>query len=345
MKEHNPSPTVDGTIPLIEVDGNAYDCGYHYGQIVREKYPSFRKYLDQAQSFNSLSPAVRKLFEQRCPYILDIHRGLIEASGPAKQTGKANPATGCTSFGVSGSVTLDGEPISGQNKDAPENTYLNHHLHIILRMRITGGPTILVLAYPGEVLGYGMWSTGMTIFRNDMFSVAKGEGALTMEQWGMLTLAGKSVHEGAELAKEFGIAEQGNCLISDPSGQSLNVEFNNGGVSIIPAKDGIVTHANHPVGKETSPFEHYPDKTEKENSRHRMARLWELLDAERSRLTAQKAMMCLADHSKYPGGICRHITKYTNQLTTATVVAEPTKGRLHVVKGNPCTNWPTTYTF
>ena len=330
-----------GTIPLIEVDGSAYDCGYRYGQIVREKYPSFRQYLDQAQSFKSLSPAVRKLFEQRCPYILDIHRGLMESSGPAKQTGKANLETGCTSFGVSGSVTFDGEPISGQNKDATENP----HLYIVLRMRIRGGPTILVLAYPGELLGLGLWSTGMSIFRNDMFSVAEGEGVLTMEQWGLLALAGKSVHEGAELAQRFGISDQGNCLISDSSGQSLNVEFNTGGVSIIPAKEGIATHANHPVGKETSPFEHYPDKTEKENSRHRMARLWELLDAERSRLTAQKAMMCLADHSKYPGGICRHITKDPDQLTTAAVVAEPTKGRLHVVRGNPCTNWSTTYTI
>jgi hypothetical protein len=73
--------------------------------------------------------------------------------------------------------------------------------------------------------------------------------------------------------------------------------------------------------------------------------LWELLNADRGCLTAQKAIMALADHTRYPLGICRHAGGKLNQVTTATVVAEPAKGRLHVARGNPCCNWPKTYTF
>ena len=67
--------------------------------------------------------------------------------------------------------------------------------------------------------------------------------------------------------------------------------------------------------------------------------LWKLLNAERGRLTAQRALMCLADHSRYPRGICRHMVgKSVGMGTTAAVVAEPARGRLHVVRGNPCCN-------
>ena len=108
----------------------------------------------------------------------------------------------------------------------------------------------------------------------------------------------------------------------------------------------IATHANHPEGDKTAPFEAYPDSTEHELSRHRMHRLYSLLDAERGRLMAQKAWMALADHAHYPGGICRHIVcSDGNRYTSAAVVAEPAKGMLHIVRGTPCANWPVTYSL
>ena len=73
--------------------------------------------------------------------------------------------------------------------------------------------------------------------------------------------------------------------------------------------------------------------------------LWGLLDGERGRLTAQRAMLLLADHTYYPQGICRHwIADEPNSETVAAAVAEPTLGRLHVVRGQPCSNWAVTYT-
>ena len=345
-----PRPVPEGTVPLIAVEGTAYECGHRYGQLVLEKYPGYQRYLDAVPAWRSLPADARRLFEQRAPYVLEVYRGLDDAtaavtSAPAKTCpAPADRPGSCTSFGVAGSVTLAGQPISGQTKDGPAERAL---LFIVLRMHIQGGPTILVLAYPGEVLGYGLWSTGMSIFRNSVFSRG-GEGkGLPMEQWGLLALAGRSVDQAVELALGHGISTVGNFLISDPAGKSVNVESNAGGVSVVPARDGICTHANHPVGDQTAPFEDYPSPVEKENSRYRMARLWELLDSARGRLTAQQAMMFLAEHSRYPyGGICRHI--YDGEptwCTTAAVVAEPTRGRIHVTRGQPCANWPVTYSL
>lgn len=331
----------EGTIPLISVEGPARECWRHYAEIVTEKYPEFRKYLDMVLEWQTLAPEVKRMFERRAPHVLDIYAGMADKMGRAGRAVTAPAECGCTSFGVSGALTLDGQPLSGQTKDTDVSSA---SLYIVLRMRITGAPGVLVLAYPGEVLGYGLWSTGMSIFRNSLHSRDGSEKGLTMVQWGLLALAGKSVHEAAELAEKHGIAGSGNCLISDAQGESVSVEFNAGGVSVVRAEGGIATHANHPEGKETTPYEEYPDEVERKNSRYRAHTLRQLLDADRGRLTPQKAMMCLADHSRYPRGICRHIIgEDRDRCTTAAVIAEPTRGRLHVVRGPACSSWPVTY--
>ena len=333
-----------GSVPLISVEGTAYDCGAEYARIVNARYPGYREYLDMAHGFReSLTGQVARLVEQRAPFVADLYRGLTDADTPGPGTSAPARPSECTSFSVSGGLTLDGALISGQNKDTPAERAM---LYIVLRMRITEGPTILVLAYPGEVLGYGMWSTGMSVFRNNLHSTAGSENGLSMAQWGLLALAGSSADDAAELARKYGMSGSGNCLISDVSGRSLSVEFNTGGVSVVPAREGISTHANHPVGEQTAPHECFPDKIEQANSRYRMETLWELLDAERGRLTAQKALMCLAHHGRYPLGVCRHVIGGSTRVcTTAAVVAEPAQGRLHVVRGNPCCNWAATYTL
>ena len=337
-----PRAIPEGIIPLISVEGTAYECGRSYAEIVQERYPGYRTYLDMAHDWQTLPPHVKSLFETRAPQILDVYRGISDAAGRGGGTDKVPEAKGCTSFGVSGAVTLDAHPISGQTKDTVVESA---RLFIVLRMRIHGAPHILTLAYPGEVLGYGMWSTGMSLFRNDLPSSGVAEKRLTMAQFAFLALSGSSTEEAQYLADKFGISGAGNCLISDAQGVSVSVEFNCGGVSIVPARNGIATHANHPEGDNTAPFEDYADDIEKENSRYRMHALWRLLDAERGRLTPQKCLASLGDHSRYPrGGICRHmIGGMTDPCTTAAVVAEPTRGKLHVVRGPVCMNWPVTY--
>ena len=353
----------EGTVPLLDFEGTAYDCGKNYGETVLKKYPGYRRYLDPAFSWNrDLSGDAKRLFERHAPHIPEIFHGIADAAGkpdtedrpaggPAAGTrsggdpsgGDPSGGSGCTSFGVSGKLTLDGQPLSGQTKDT---VLQSAELYTVLRMKIDEAPGILTVAYPGEVLGYGLWSTGMSLFRNSLHSTAGCKKGLTMVQWGLLALSAASVHDAAELAVKQGMRGAGNFLISDSEGESLSVEFNVGGVGVVRAKAGIATHANHPEGPETAPYEKFPDEGERENSRYRMHGLWNLLYKERGRLTPQKALHALADHTHYPMGICRHMVKGSTEWgTTAAVAAEPTMGRLHVVRSNPCCNWPVTYTL
>ena len=384
--------------PLIDLAGTAYECGRRYGRIVVERYPGYRRYLDMAWEWTSLSPDVRRLVESRAPYLIDLYRGLNESAGPpAQQVGRARPAAnsranaqekdggqcppygmnepaahGCTSFGVSGAWTASGGPLAGQNKDTVAESL---RLYIILRIRIAGGPTILVLAYPGEVLGYGLWSTGMSLFRNSLYSLSDAAEGLTFVQWGLLALASGSVPEASDLAQRHGIAGSGNVLLTDAAGRTAAVEFNAGGVSVVPGRDGICVHANHPEGPLTSPLEHYPNAVEREHSRYRAARLRTLLESgchasprcpaekhvpqrARDMLLADNArsmapgglapaavFAALADHGEHGRGLCRHAEEGVEEITTASLVAEPSRGLLHAVRGQPCKNTPATYTL
>jgi hypothetical protein len=341
----------EGAVPLLAVEGTAYDCGRQYAALVRERYSQYDRFLRLAGWSAGLTAETRALFERRAPHVLDLDRGLADGAGQRAHTTPVTAVTaggGCTSFGVSGAITLDGSPIAGQTKDTTSQGAL---MFIALRLRITGAPAVLTVVYPGELLGYGFWSTGMSIFRNALYSAAGADRGLAMNDWGLLALAGGSVHEAIDLARRFGIRGAGSCLLSDPHGESASVEFNGGGVSVVPARDGIATHGNHPEGAETSRLDCSWESrgygpSERECSAWRMHALWQLLDAERGRLTAQKAMMLLSDHTRYPQGICRHwVEGRPDHETTAAVVAEPAKGRLHVVRGQPCANWPVTYSI
>ena len=76
---------------------------------------------------------------------------------------------------------------------------------------------------------------------------------------------------------------------------------------------------------------------------HRTARLTERLQADRGRLTAALCYNAMCDHHGYPASVCRHETRQL--LTAAAVIAEPTRGLLHVSPGAPCRCWPRTYSI
>ena len=71
------------------------------------------------------------------------------------------------------------------------------------------------------------------------------------------------------------------------------------------------------------------------------ARLRERLQADVGRLTPQLAYAALCDHTEFPFSICHH--RGRESMTTASVIAEPLRGLLHVTRSSPCRNWPVAY--
>lgn len=333
----------EGVIPLISIEGAAYDVGREYAEIVMSRWPGFRAYLDNAWFWRELPGPEKKLVEAHAPHLIDLHRGITDVAGPPQaQPPKAAPAkSGCTSFSLSPAVTLDGVPMSGQTKDTPLNRI---ERYLVLRMKITGAPGILVLAYPGEVMGYGFWTTGMTLFRNSMFSSAGCPTGMHYTVMTTIMLSCKSVDEAVELVQKHGRNSAGNTLMADAAGNSVSFETNVGGQAFIRDVDGINVHTNHPIAENTRAYEKYEYADLQPDSILRYERLGARLEGERGRLTPQKIFQLLAIHEGYPLGTCKHRSQI-GDITTAAVVVEPTRGLLHVTRGQPCCNWPATYSL
>ncbi len=294
-----------------------------------------------------------ELVAKHAPYLLDLYRGITDvipqpppaAAKPPAATAALPPAPGqaggTNSFAVSGIHTLSGRPLSGQSKCSPL-----HRLNIwsVVRMRMSDGPSMIFAAFPGELVGYGFWSTGMSLFRNAIPSSGICEKGIQYTVMTMLLRSCKTVDEAAALIEKYGRKSKGTATLCDAQGGCLSIETNGGGNAILKANNGISIHTNHAVVPKIAAVMKFETKDIEANSFFRYDRLAELIESEKGKLTPQKAMSFFADHTGSPDGLCRHADPEGNNTTMA-VVAEPTLGLLHVVKGYPCCNWAATYTI
>ena len=176
-----PRQVPPGTVPMLAVEGTAYDCGREYGELVRERYPFYTNYRERRAWWTELAPEVRTLYEQRAPHLFDLLQGLSDGIGPHPPCRRQRPpplrlrrAALPSAFPAALPSTASRSPARPKTR-RPTAPTATSCCGCELRTR----PTILVLAYPGEVLGYGMWSTGMSIFRNSLYSQAGAEQGAT----------------------------------------------------------------------------------------------------------------------------------------------------------------------
>jgi len=332
----------EGAVPLLDVAGTALECGERLGHAWRPALERFAQTIWAGSSPWWKEPAHRRLIDRLAPYLPDLFRGMARGAGLSDdQVGsRVLPRErGCTSFAVHPRLTLDGTPISGQTKDTPDDRV---YRYVVLRMKVAGGPEALTLTYPGWLFGHGFVAGGCCIWRNSLYA-GRSEGRLSYAMWGTLALHCPTADDAADLARRHGVACDGaHCTIADSHGGIVGIEIGARGVRLLRPKRGLYTHANHVAsGATLRRFETY-DEAERLISEHRQRRLHARLAAERGRLTAQLALQALADHEGYPNSVCRH---RPGSSTTAAVVAEPAKGRLHVTRGAPCRHWPTTFSL
>ena len=118
------------------------------------------------------------------------------------------------------------------------------------------------------------------------------------------------------LVRRHGVRTTASLTVGDASGRAVAIEITDHGCGIVEAQDGILVHANHICTPELGCYEDYAEP-ERSASTPRQARLRELLEAERGRLTGPLAMRTLTDHANYPRSICRHPSGPGDIRTTA----------------------------
>jgi isopenicillin-N N-acyltransferase-like protein len=337
----------EGIIPLLDVEGTAFECGRALGHAWREALILESKTYPPASRPWWRDPAFSTLISQNVPHLPDLYCGMARSIGIAPDRlgartlldSPSHNQDGCTSFAIAPSAGLDGHLICGQTKDAPVDRY---HRYVVLRMRLTDAPSSLTLTYPGMLFGHGFVCGGCSIFRNSLYA-GVGEGQLPYDAWGLLSLHCPTVEQAIELTQRHGVAEAFHSLLADEHGGIAGIENGKGGTAVLRARDGIYTHAN--TCSSNDDLRQYEEVTAEylRNSQHRENRLRHRLEADRGRLTAQLVFAALCDHEGYPDSVCNHHSD--EFLTSASVIAEPQRRRLSVTRGSPCQNWPYEYTL
>lgn len=338
----------EGEVPFLNIEGTAYECGLQLGiawyHALRENAALARDWWTPWW-WKGRGGKAADLVEKIAPHLVDIYRGMAEGAGIDESVcGYARiaaPREACTSFGVHKDLTTDGAAISGQTKDTSlGRTYF----YQVLRLKPKDAPGFLTLTYPGELLGHGFAETGMSLFRNTLYvTPTQRGGALSFDAFGLLTLLARDLDSAIAMTRSHGVRLVAHAAVADASGRTVGFELCQGDLEIIEARDGLYAHANHAVGASFRPRETESDRVNHQAgaSEHRQQRLYELMEPDRGRLTPQLMLRNLSDHANYPQSICCH--RERDYHTTACVIAEPTRGLLHVTRGAPCQNWPTTY--
>ena len=337
-------------LPLVDIKGTAFDCGRQYALHVIEHFPEEAPRLATMAWASSRESDLISLFRSHAPATLELCKGMASAyelaPGSSRSTSGRHEkpdSSECTSFAVSGNHSLLKAPISGQTKDT-DVASLSRYL--LLRIRPTDAPAILTLAYPGELLGYGIWDTGMALFRNSLHSRTSATEGIDLQLAGLLCQSQRSVTQINSLFSKLRIKGKGNFTCADGKDGALSLEFNGAGLAFVQPVDGILTHANHCESNVTKSAELYPDAQERENSLFRATHLRRRLMEAGPTLTAQRIYGILGDHAGYPRGICRHLIGNSPfNRTTATIIADHGSRTLHVSLGNPCLNWPTVHSL
>lgn len=331
----------EGVVPFVDIEGTAREAGVQLGYAWREALMVEAKDWPAGHKPWWLEKRYDKLIAEYAPHLPDLFRGMAKGAGmPEDRIShpvEPDQKCGCTSFAIHPDQTLDGIPISGQTKDTGPNRWFQFQ---VLRLKLTNAPSMLTLTYQGWPFGHGFVKGGCAIWRNSLY-VADGEGKLPYSVWGLLATYCETVEDVQRLTRDWGVYRSGHCAVADEHGGIIGIEFGKKGPGLLNPVGGIYVHANAVRSKKMMNQKEGGENFGRENSLHREARLNERFKPDKGRLTAQLAMYAMTDHVGYPMSVCRH--EGTKAMTTSAVVVEPTRGLMHVTRGNPCSNWPVTY--
>lgn len=354
--------------PLVRAAGTHFELGQQHGQ---QAAVWIHAHLDHMRTSMHLSPeqmSVRALqfqplFEQHCPHLLEELAGLAEGAGITFAEAlavnvrgvmawapEAAPASreGCTSFVVGPAGTASGQVIAGQNSDIGR-PYTD--FSYVLHLQPHGKPEVLVWTFGGMIGYHGLNSAGIANFANDLWGGPSPQFALPHYPIKRLVLECTRLDEVLAMLQRIPVAVNGNYVLCDRTGAIIDAELTTGGPEwVSDGGTGYLAHSNHFVCARYDTPEiralSVPD------SYTRLTTLDRSIRARFGKITVADMQQILRDHEHYPTSICRHPQSQDLSLgfekageTSAALIAEPAYGRLHVTKGNPCTQAFVTYSM
>jgi predicted choloylglycine hydrolase len=253
-----------------------------------------------------------------------------------------NTGRECTTFAMAGSGTADGAPLGGQNADLPA---FYTEVCIVAEIVSDDATPVMMVTPAGQVSYIGMNQSGLCVFANylvcDGWRIGFPRYCLTR-----LALTQDRVTKAEQILVDVHRASSRNILLLDSRGEILDLEFAVQRYRKLMPINGRLLYANHFIspdmlGEERST----PDDLV--NSQRRLLRLQQLIDNKLGAIDIDLLQSCLRDRETYPDPLCIEPGDpgQDDEMTAASVIAEPAQMRLWVAVGPPNRNPYKCYTF
>jgi isopenicillin-N N-acyltransferase-like protein len=237
----------------------------------------------------------------------------------------------CTTFALSGLGTADGVPLAGQNADLPA---FYSEVCIVVEIVSDDSTPILMVTPAGQVSYIGMNLSGLCVFAN--FLVCDGwRIGFPRYCLSRLALTQDTVVDAEQILTKVYRASSRNLLMADIGGEILDLEFAVERYGRLTSPNGRLIHSNHFISPDLLDEER-SSPGDLKNSHTRLSRFQHLIDN-----------AYLRDRVTYPDPVCSELGDpgQGDEMTVASVIAEPAKQCIWAAIGPPSLNIYKCYTF
>ncbi|MCO5215758.1 MAG: C45 family autoproteolytic acyltransferase/hydrolase [Thermomicrobiales bacterium] len=248
----------------------------------------------------------------------------------------------CTSYAIEPSATSDGVGLVGQNADLPA---FYRDIAIVAELGFDDIPSILMVLPAGQLSYLGINDAGMGVSAN----------FLTCDGWRVgvpryffsrLALTQRTVEDAATLIDSLHRASSRNLIMMDAKGTALDLETTVTESARLYASDGVLAHANNYLAPELLHAERSTG-IGLTNSQGRFESMRSMLVERRGCLNVEVMMEVLCDHTDPMACVNRHRDDIPelDSMTFASLIMQPTLGKMDVAVGPPDENDFMTYAF
>lgn len=345
---------------FLKVEGSPFQIGLQIGESLKERISlSINQILDyelgvyKKLTFGEEAPPISTytkeyifnkariflpLFKKYCPQMLMELRGIAKGSNIDFEQALllqirgeivyAAAQFGCTSFALSREATSNNRVLIGQNWDYPIESDLLMVLHVIPEE----GPRRIMMTFIGLTSYLGINSEGIGNFANALPWGWCEPGIPHYPFWWRI-FQQKHMAGIRDIVKKTKPVQPKNCVFCDANGEIADLEMTPNDSIWLDPHEGFFVHTNHFLGEPYSNKSNLPPLMG--DSVPRYNRLKALVKESYGSITVSKMQKFLSDHDNYPTSICRH-EEPDGWFTSASMIAEPELGVLHVCAGNPC---------
>jgi isopenicillin-N N-acyltransferase like protein len=340
------------TFPFFQFKGTPRQIGEQYGESCKELIKLHREYAIERLRKSVFIPSIESLeraaLEYRpfvktyAPFFDEEIEGL--AAGAGISLGEAyflqlraeiyqhfDTTDECTTFAVSPEATSNGTPLIGQNADLPS---FYKEIGVVMEAIPDSGPSTLMLTPAGQISYIGINNRRMGVFAN--FLVCDGwRVGFPRYLLSRLALTRNTLAEAIEVIQNAQRASSRNFIMMDESGRSIDLETIPLRTRSIEASNGLLAHSNHFIADDlwNEERKHGEDL---ENSHIRLKRMQELLQSNHGRIDVEVMQGIMRDRETAPHTLCRRPGDFgKDSITFASVIAEPSNGKLWVAIGPP----------